>query len=202
MVAAAAIFVANVAAAQDATVSHAVTGGRTWPLELGVVADSIGFMPGTPHPLLSIGTEFPYDNRGLFRMAQAVAIEYRLQPNFLHGPVVSTRFIARWMSSLGVFGEVGLGGGVMVAWLAQRTWRYDPTSRALVEGGNDARVIYRVSLGLGVGLDLSVRLDLPVRVIAGYDEMLLLNVMPEAGVPILPAGVWGIRLAWFLGGPR
>ena len=174
--------------------------GRTWPLELGAMADSFGFVPGLPHPLISLGTEIPWDNRGVFRLAQAFRLDYRV--HFLHGPSVGTKLIARWMANVGVFGEVGLGIGYLMVFYSSGTWVVDSTTGGFVQGGNSPRSIFTTTLSLGVGLDLSVRWNVPLRVTAAYDETILFNVAPRAGWPIIPAPAYGLRLAWFFGGAR
>jgi hypothetical protein len=181
-------------------VAQVTSTGRTWPVEIGTMADSVGFVPGIPHPLVSLGTEIPWDNRGVFRLVQSVQLDYRV--HFLHGPGVNTRLIARWMANVGVFGEVGLGVGYLMGFYAPGTWTLDNTTGEFVAGGNSPRSIFRATLGVGVGLDLSVRWDVPLRVMAAYDETILFNVAPEAGWPIIPAPAYGIRLAWFFGGAQ
>lgn len=180
----------------------ALSGGGRWPVELGAALDSIGFLPGAPHLLFALGTEFPYDDRGRFRLVQAVQLEYRAQPQFLHGPGVSTRLLARFVADNGLFAEVGGGGGLLVGWYGVPTWTFNPQTGSYEEGGNRARFIFKVSLGVAVGMDLSVRWKVPLRLTLGYDEVLLFNVAPEAGFPVVPSAVVGLRVAWFLGSTR
>lgn len=178
------------------------TAGGSWPIEVGAMADSIGFAPGIPHPLLSVGTEIPWDNEGVFRLVQTLQLDYRLQPQFIHGPGVNTRLIARFMANVGFFGEVGLGVGYFMGFFGPDTLALDAATGAYGPGPNAPRSIFKASLGLGLGMDFSVRWNVPLRVSAGYDETLLFNFAPEAGFPIVPAPAYGLRLAWFFGGAR
>lgn len=172
----------------------------TWPVEVGAMADSAGFVPGIPHPLFSVGTELPLGDEGAARIVQMVQLDYRVQPQFLHGPGVNTRLVARLMSGLGLYGELGLGLGYVMAFLGPQTWVVDPVSGDYTKAGSQPRSLFKLILALGVGLDFSVKWKLPLRVVAAYDEAILFNAAPKGGWPIVPSPAFGVRVAWLLGG--
>lgn len=163
---------------------------ENWPITVGLMSESFGFYPAKAHFNGTVGTEYVYVRRRRYDLVHMAELGYLRHRYLLHGPNLDTGLLNRIKTRFGLYFDLGLKIGMSWYRYPGTAYTLDEDSGHYVSGGDRGFWSFRGIFGVQIGIDLRRFGRLPIKLLARYDQTVVVPLW-EQDTPMLGQAIIG-----------